>query len=308
MLNDQERARLREEELFKADIRDEIAKAREKREAKSVFGRWVGNDNLRWVATTIAIPLSVAIWGFASNREAAIKAAADKIREDGERAARVEIETAQRNVALVIELFPSLEKPPGDPSRLNAIAVLQTLEKSGRLTPELRAAFDRSVTSLNDSYDPAIGFTDPGARKEVEFLASVSPPLTSDEVGAGAAAGDPARIALPGAQVYIHIFRDEQRSSAAKVQEATRRLGIASPGIENVVVTAQRRGRKPPQGYAGVVLLVFQESAMPIAARVVEAAMSAGVKLTIRERWKSAQFANVPDGQLEIWFTDPDAK
>ena len=63
MLTEQERGRLLAEEALRKDIRDELAKQREPPRPASRFERVLASDSFRWVASSMAIPLAVFLWG-----------------------------------------------------------------------------------------------------------------------------------------------------------------------------------------------------------------------------------------------------
>lgn len=307
MLTDQEKERIQEEESFRTEIRNELNSLREKHpKSNSTFlDRLISSDNTRWLATTIAIPLSVAVWGFYTNRLAEQEHAAQERASAEQRQQERDMAAGQRSVELVIELLPALEKPPGTISRLNAIAVVQTLEKVGKLTPELRAAFENGKTQIAALYDPKIGFTNPGAQKEAEYLASIA---KSDQRYGYISENNSQIGGVIGSQVYIQIFSENQKEIAYAVQKAIRDIGVGAPGIENVTATAQARNRTPPNGYKATTLLVFQESAMPTAQRVVDAVKRvSGESVTISPRWDVKEFKSVPAGQLELWFSNSTA-
>jgi hypothetical protein len=225
------------------------------------------------------------VWGWFSSQQA-----------EAQRKQELKISVEQKNVDLVIKLLPAFAAEVGAPERVNAVAVMVALEKEGNLSPELRATLDRGRSQVNEEYDPERGFRTAGARRESEAYASRD--------GAAPSGGATVQVAsLPGAQVYIQIFAETQRDTAEAARQAIRNAGVGAPGIENVVNTAEKKNRPPPKGDNQMKLLVFQESAGPIAKRVADAVKkSTGQDVIIDDRWKNKSNANVPLGQLELWF------
>ena len=255
--------------------------------------RLLSSESLRWIVTAIAIPATVGLWGFFTERMAS-----------AEREERQKVETTQRNVDLVIKLLPGLNKEPGSIERLNAIAVLQALEAHGTLTPELRAAIEGFSANIKADvqarYAPAAANANPGVAREVEVLAGAAAAPRSDQLAQGATAVR-APVVTAG-RVYSQIFDESQRAAATALQQRLRANGIAMPGIENVTATAEKKGVAPPKGYPEITLLVFHTEDTALADQIARLAAEAGLPLKIQSRADTALAARVPLGQLEVWW------
>lgn len=315
VLTDEERARLLAQEQLKAEIRAEMAKPGKAR-PESWLGKLLASDNFRWVAGSIAIPLAVWLWGQHAAQEGAASRAAAAKEAEAERKHRYNVETAHRNVDLVIKLLPALNQPQASLERLNALAIMKALEEHGQLSPALGASLHANVERLRGQVAQDGTLNNREARQEVEALAKSAP--SSTEIAemasaAASAAGKPpapsSTVVVPGTKVYVQIFNEEQRALATQMQAAARELGIAAPGIENVVTAAAKRGKPSPQGYDAPTLLLFKKSDEALAARLAqEVAKRTGTKLTLSDRSSQAAFKNVPAGQLEIWLEDPERR
>lgn len=262
----------------------------------------LGSDNFRWVATSLAIPFSVFLWGQYSDAQSSAEQKTRRDIVEKEIKARQEIETTQRNVELVIRLLPDLSKGDDSRERLNALAVIRVLEADGKLSPELRGALEANLDALQDKIQPNGTLSSKADLKVVETLAKSAPTSAAYELYAAKAQ----TMTIPGVKAYIQIFEDAQRPQAEALQMLARGMGIAAPGVENVAATSQRNNRARPSGYNAPVLLVFSKADLDIAqALATKAKAELGITLTIRTRWDSKIASKVPPGQLEIWMTDP---
>lgn len=306
MLSLEEREQLTASETFKAEVRAELVAAGAKPKAtEPALSGFFMSDSFRWIVSSMAIPLTVFLWGEHAKDEAEKDRRQVALQADKERALRQSIETTHRNIDLVIKLLPGLNQPPAHTERLNALAILISLEKDGQLSPTLRASLDANVEGLKGAADSRGLVTSPAARLEVEALARAAPSSTDFERSTARASD----VVIPGAKTYIQYFDESQRQQAERIREVSRALGIAAPGIENVVATAQKRGRKPPQGYDGAVLLVFKKDDEATARLLAEAVQKQeGLALSVLDRSDRPVFKDVPSGQLEIWLTDPSRK
>lgn len=252
---------------------------------RSGLAQLLGSDNFRWVLTALVIPLTAWIWGQSQERQA-----------DLARQQAALVANAQRNADLVIKLLPALSQPPGNSERENALAIVTMLAAKGDLDPALKAAFDRVRGSLT-----------PG---EVEVVARNAPVSEGRAEAFGAAASEPtAWMQLPGRKLYVQIFDEAQREAAQRAQAAARQLGLAAPGVDNVVRSAQASARAVPKGYDAPVLLFFKSEDRAAAEQLAQALSTAlGNKVSLRDRSTNAAFAKVPAGQMELWFADPQAK
>jgi hypothetical protein len=59
MLSDDEKERIRAQEEFRHAIQHELQEAAGKSKPSSALERLLSSDNVRWIATTVAIPLTV---------------------------------------------------------------------------------------------------------------------------------------------------------------------------------------------------------------------------------------------------------
>jgi len=283
------------DEFIRNEVRDAIAAA--KKAQKGPIASLVASDNVRWIATTLAIPLAVYLWGH-HETEMADKARTerqqqDQVRADHERG----LQAARQNVGLVIQLLPDINKGEESQERRNALEVMKALEDQGELPPALRTAFSKSLKEISLKTDGRA--TTASGREQLEIAGKNAP--TSSDIESGKAT--PSAIVVPGVKVYIQIFNDARLGDAQKVQAIARKLGIAAPGIENVTVTAAKRNRPPPGGYDVPVLLVFKQDDMKGANLLVDAVgKEAGIQLLVRDRSNIPAFKNVPAGQLEVWF------
>lgn len=247
----------------------------------------------------MAIPLAVFLWGHQAAKEAK---RAEDVRSTMEQEAlrqRQAVETAQRNFDLVIKLLPNLNRDDSSRERRNALAVLAALEREGQLDKALRAAFVENVSILDNAVASDGSVKSVPQLQELEILGRGSP--SSAEISSGAAAAP--TLVVPGTKVYIQIFDDEQRALAHQIQEAARALGIAAPGIENVINTAAKRGKHPPMGYKRSTLLVFKRADLALAIRLAEKVKDlTGIELERKVLADESAFDKVPAGQLEIWL------
>lgn len=271
-------------------------------ETRAGLSTLLGSDNVRWVATSLVIPFSVFLWGQYSDAQSSAEQKTRRDIADKEINAKKAIETTQRNVELVIRLLPDLSKGDDSRERLNALAVIRVLEAGGNLSPELRAALEANLDALQDKIQPDGTLSSKADLKVVETLAKSAPTSAAYELYAAKAQ----TMTIPGVKAYIQIFDDAQRSQAEALQTLARGMGIAAPGIDNVVATSQRNNRTRPSGYNAPVLLVFSKADLAIGqALAAKAKDELGITLTIRTRWDSTIASKVPPGQLEIWMTDP---
>jgi hypothetical protein len=285
MLTNEERERLVEEEKLRADVRKSLEKNDEE---KNPFFRVIKSDNFRWIITAFAIPATVFIWS-----------EYEKAKDNAEREHVQETETAQHNIDLVIKLLPAISKKVGDSERENAFIVIKTLEDRSQLPRTLRAAIEARAADLRTDVKPDGAYSTPGGVRDSEALSSSNP--TSEDISNGYIA--PSSIVVPGAKAFMQIFNDSQRAQAEQLQSIARSIGVAAPGVENVVITAEKRHRKPPAGYDVPTLLVFKESDKEIASKLAkEVEDQAKLKLEMRSLIGNPAFGNVPAGQLEIWF------
>jgi hypothetical protein len=299
MLTNEERERLIEEETLRATVRGSLGKS--DKETNAVM-RLLKSENFRWVVTALAIPLSVFLWGEHDKKMEDQK----KVRSDQqvrqERLAREKSETTQHNVDLVIRLLPMFSRPPGDPDRKNAFLIVKTLEDESQLPPSFRAAIQNSASDIGFEVGKDQTYKSKSVLSEAEALSS-SNPSSLDIAQNGASVST---LVVPGAKAFIQIFSDDQLGDAERLRQTARSLGIAAPGVENVVTTAAKRNRKPPASYKVPTLLVFKQVDKDVALRLREAVLAnTGIELAIEDRSTQAAFRSVPVGQLEIWLPDP---
>ena len=124
-LSDDERARIEEEEILRARLRQ----GPDKPEPKGFWRAMMAPDNVKWIIASLMVPLATAVWG-----------TFDAFQHRAERKQQVELAEARKDVDQMTALIPNLssEKPT---ERAIGIAVLASLVNTNKAAPALKAAY-----------------------------------------------------------------------------------------------------------------------------------------------------------------------
>ena len=211
LLNNEEKFRIRMEEMFRHECRQNL----ESKDKKSSAGKaWSFlNSTLGiWFLSTCVVGLITFLYTEQQEKE----------RAETERKQN-EIEHARRNASMVTVLLPYLASDEEKEWRI-AIKVTEYLKLNGELPGELESALAGIVVPRADSIKSSQGQQAKiNAAAAVIDLQAVTQ-AQKNNTGVGS---------LP-ARVYIQIANEEQRSIAKNLQASLRAENFLAPGVENV--------------------------------------------------------------------------
>lgn len=247
-LTEDERQRLRDEELYRAQLRRELEPTRappgmlERLSAffESKLGFWL----LTTVVAGLAVKLSAEFGNWINHSELEQRAKAEQVRAAAEQS-RQELDTVMKIMPLLVSDQPAQGRL--GVVLLNSVAAASGVQKG--TVDQITAAL-QSVVALGAAPDAS-----PQARAQADQVArlldagstaaAVAP--GNGVSGAAAAAAAPARVAAPAlqavtlpARVYVQIGSQEQKPLAQQALTALQQVGVLTPGIEQVVTRSPR--------------------------------------------------------------------
>jgi len=286
--------RLRQEELFRLQIRSEL----EGSKPKSLKTEFWTIETFKWGVVALLIPLTTFVWQLFENHRA-----------DEKLALSHQAEVAKQDIDRVTALIPRLSSQvplERDIARvvLVKLAAVNPSGATGALADEVNARLSASA-NIDDRVKGAEGAeilyrAEQAAAKAPQSSAN-TPDLSAAPIGT-VVQTRPASTINPS-YVYIHIYNENQRPGAEKLRDALRGDGIAVPGIENVLSTQGDRMLKGPQRTVIGVRYFHQpdaSAAANLASRVSELAPDYGAPRL--QAVLSASSDRVRSGLVEIWF------
>lgn len=281
MLTNSEKLALREEEIFRKSVRDEIQGPKS--------GLFSG-ENLKWIATTVAIPL--AVWVATSIHEEAQTAIAD----------------GRKEIDQLTALLPELSK--GDPTALAVLSDMQNVRGASKTVHEIYASVNKRAQDQQKSGDPAQAAAGAATRAILlensrtppEAPTGDAPVSSAPSVAVNRPTLSLAAAIRPETYVYTQIYWEGQRANAAALSSALRQQGVPVLGIQNVM-----KGRTADQlkfAQRGAVDIRFyhpedKAAALALVPVIRSVAPSFG-EPTIHDL--SARSAQGKSGTLEIWY------
>lgn len=228
-LPDEARQRLREEEIFRAEVRRSI-EAKPSSDLWSRLSAFLETKIGFWLLTTVFAGLSVFLFtSFLNwfNR--------DEIEE------RRIAEKARQDFDTVVKIMPMLTSEQASHRQIG-LSLLNGLASAKTIQPELAVQITAALQSIvADGARPNAPAEAQARAAEVARLVDAPRSPAEAPAGAPAARPDPASnvaaaisaVQLPP-RVYIQIGAEQQRSQAEKALEALRAIGVLAPGIESV--------------------------------------------------------------------------
>lgn len=246
-----------------------------------------GAETIRWVIVTLLIPFAGFVWNEVQEREAERQG---------------EIERAQRESAIIIQLMPALSDPDENSARKGiALAILINLANREALAPELVGAVTDVAIEASEERVSA-GLATDAERTALGTIAartdrrSTSPDAPAAGATPSVSSTGVRQIEIP--RVYIQIFDETDRASAQALKQwCTNEQRWLAPGIENVTATAERTGGEVPAGAEIGDVRYFNDVDRERAEAMVAWLTSNGV----RARTTSSSLS-APPGQIEVWF------
>jgi hypothetical protein len=282
MLDEEQRRRIQAEETFRKSVRDELDPPKD----RPLLQKLTEPDVLKWLVTTLIIPLTVFAWNFGA-----------QAREE----ARKDVDELRGLAPLLISDKPK-EKAFG-------MTVLKMLADSRGAAPTLGDVYRNLDTqNLSDRRSgdpqrvtPAVTVT--------ETLAHGNPNAKTQFNAApetGTSAKPPAKVPdtapLPSL-AFVQYYAESQRPAVDRLVAALRSDGVPIPGVENVGRTHPDTAFKYPQKNF-VSVRYFRDSdreaALALGTRVERTLAGPSAPKVEVQRARTA--ATVPQGQVEIWF------
>lgn len=298
-------AEIRRDEEVRRRIRKELDEEEGKNKSLSWRERLSETSVLTTILTAIVIPLVVWLIGQigVAWKEADMEAAQAKAKAEAERA-RI-LADRRADVSQMTPLIPHFARSGDDRVRLVALRVLGALREARDDDPAIRRVYqaaEQEAAELAASSDPA---EREEGRRIREALAA---PTSSVRVVAPPPTGTPitpvivqAPTARP-AQVYIHIYDENQRVAATALRDRLSSQNVVVPGIENVVRTRGDNMRRFAQRGA-VGIRYYRSDDRPAAlftAGIVQNAQGGAVAARLQDL--SARGYSVRPGMVEVWF------
>jgi hypothetical protein len=293
MLTEAQQAQLREEELYRKSVRDELAP-----KPPSFRNALTSVDTIKWAIVTLAIPLTLAIYG-------GIDTANHKADLQNERA----IADSRRDVDQLTALLPALAAHDEDQRKI-ALAVLERLKDASKAVDAIYVQVKAQAEAKRKSADPeqrAQG----AATTEVLLSASVNAPLAppaptapvADQANQVAITQSPAQpVVRDKTFIYTQIYGERQRAEADRLSAAFRAHGIPVLGVQNVGKDAV--GNQLAFAQRGPIDIRFyhpedKASALSLAPIIRSVSPSYG-EPTVHDLSKRA--AKARSGTLEVWY------
>lgn len=309
-LTEDERQRLRDEELYRAQLRREIEPPRAPPGALERLSAFFESKLGFWLLTTVvaglAVKLSAEFGNWINHSEIERRAQAERDRVAAEQA-RTTAEQARQEVDAVMKIMPLLVSDQPAQGRLGVVLLNSVAAASGvqKGTVDQITAALQSVVALGAAPDAS-----PQARAQADQVArlldagstaaAVAP--GNGVSGAAAAAAAPARVAAPAlqavtlpARVYVQIGSEDRRPLAQQALAALQQAGVLTPGIERVAtrsVPARHQLRYCPDKVSDTTLQAVQQALAPLLNPL---------DMTLL---KPSQCGNVRPNHLELWLAD----
>lgn len=289
-LSDDERQRLRDEEVYRAEVRRSLEAAKSPPTASQRVSTFLESKVGFWILTTVFAGLSATLFtGFSKW----LHHADIEERQRADRA-RLDFDT-------VIKVVPMLtSENPGN--RQIGFSLLNGLASAKSIQPEIAAQITSTLQSIVVA--GAAPNASPEARTRADELARlVDASSPSTAVPQPASASGPAlqplaakvapaivAVALPP-RVYVQIGSEDRRVEADKAVEALRAGGVLAPGIERVATVP----RKNQLRYCDEKMLDTSRDA------VIRALASAGI--AVESTPLAPRFCgNVRPNHFELWL------
>lgn len=224
-ISEDDQRRLREEEIFRTEVRRSLEAARSPSGLRARASRFLESKFGFWLLTTVFVALWTTVYTGVSNwinRERI---------EESRRA-----ESKRQEFDLVVKVVPMLTSDKAADRQIG-LSLLEGLASARTIEPVTASQITATLQSIVN-----VGAA-PSATPEEQRLAGevarlVDPPpaaATSLALPTPAPASAPAigAVTLPP-RVYIQIGDEAQRDAARKATDLLRRAGILAPGIELV--------------------------------------------------------------------------
>jgi hypothetical protein len=302
-LTEDERQRLRDEELYRAQLRREMEPPRAPPGALERLSAFFESKVGFWLLTTVvaglAVRLSAEFGNWINHSELEQRAKAEQIRAAAEQS-RQELDTVMKIMPLLVSDQPAQGRL--GVVLLNSVAAASGVQKG--TVDQITAAL-QSVVALGAAPDAS-----PQARAQADQVARLldagsSTAAVAPGTGASAIVLPPAvtaRLAAPALQavtlptrVYVQIGSDDRRLLAQQALAALQQVGVLTPGIERVptrAVPARHQLRYCPDKVSEATLQQVQQ------------ALSALLNPLDMTPLKPAQCGNVRPNHLELWLAD----
>lgn len=258
---------------------------------------WWASEGTRWLIVTLLIPFAGFVWNEVQKREVERQKQLERVRADEQ----ARVVNARSESDIVIRLLPALASgDEASPMRGVALAVLLNLANRQALSLEL-------VSAVQVAVDTAQHRVREGKATDAERVALSKIAAATDRTSTGSA---PAPLGGGGAttpvqafrvqvpRVYIQIYDEADRERARALQDfIVNKQRWLAPGVENVVATAARTNRKPPEGTSGWRVVYFNDEDRPRAGELASQIRATGAERVDVQR----STLKAPFGQLEIW-------
>ncbi|KAB0576773.1 hypothetical protein F7Q92_17395 [Ideonella dechloratans] len=305
-LTEDERQRLRDEELYRAQLRREMEPPRAPPGALERLSAFFESKVGFWLLTTVvaglAVRLSAEFGNWINHSELEQRAKAEQIRAAAEQS-RQELDTVMKIMPLLVSDQPAQGRL--GVVLLNSVAAASGVQKG--TVDQITAAL-QSVVALGAAPDAS-----PQARAQADQVARLLDAGSgtaavaagngaSGASGAVTAAAAPARVAAPAlqavtlpARVYVQIGSEERRPLAQQALAALQQAGVLTPGIERVPtrsVPARHQLRYCPDKVSQDTLQQVQQALAPLLNPLDMTPL------------KPSQCGNVRPNHLELWLAD----
>lgn len=313
-ITDNEKLLIRLTEEYRAQVAASLAKGKKP--------SWL-NENTKWILATIVIPLCIAAYKGveASQNATRQKEETTRVRiEEEAKTKRLELQqnagSARANSQLLIAMLDAFSDVKNEERQQMALAVLSYLQDQAQLPPELGAIFRTAVNRIVARFaegnqtlsDTAIvkslsqAFSEGKQSPErLALLNSAARAIDSETSQKNSPQPNLAATVFLPPRVYIQIFREQDRESMQKVSDALANEKILSPGIDNVVTSAEKKGTKAPYSHKLPTIMYFREADVEIAKKVAEIATKAS-GLNFLTRAALSQAGKTRQGHIELWM------
>lgn len=301
-LTEDERQRLRDEELYRAQLRREMEPTRAPpgtlERISAFFEGKVGFWLLTTVVAGLAVKLSAEFGNWINHSELEQRAQAEQVRAAAEQS-RQELDT-------VMKIMPLLVSDQPAQGRLGVVLLNSVAAASGvqqKTADQITAAL-QSLVALGAAPDAS-----PQARAQADQVArlldagsnTVAAAPGASASGAVAATA-PVRVAAPAlqavtlpARVYVQIGSEDRRALAQQALAALQQVGVLTPGIERVptrAVPVRHQLRYCPDKVSDTTLQAVQQALSPLLNPLDMTPL------------KPSQCGNVRPNHLELWLAD----
>lgn len=301
-LTEDERQRLRDEELYRAQLRREIEPPRAPPGALERLSAFFESKLGFWLLTTVvaglAVKLSAEFGNWINHSELEQRAKAEQVRAAAEQS-RQELDTVMKIMPLLVSDQPAQGRL--GVVLLNSVAAASGVQKG--TVDQITAAL-QSVVALGAAPDAS-----PQARAQADQVARLldagsGTAAAAPGVGVSGAvtAAAPARVAAPALQavtlptrVYVQIGSEERRPLAQQALAALQQASVLTPGIERVPtrsVPARHQLRYCPDKVSQDTLQQVQQALAPLLNPLDMTPL------------KPSQCGNVRPNHLELWLAD----